>query len=44
MWFYLQDGADYEVGINDPSWSTLQTAAKAAASSTSPFDFSPYLL
>ncbi|RDX48927.1 hypothetical protein OH76DRAFT_1483429 [Lentinus brumalis] len=28
----------------DPSWSTLQTAAKAADSTTGTFDFSAYLL
>ncbi|KAI0794527.1 glycoside hydrolase family 5 protein [Fomes fomentarius] len=51
-WLYWQvlpnadphEGYDYEIGIGEPSWATLQSAAKAAASGTGPFDFSPYLL
>jgi len=35
---------DYEIGINDPSWATLQAAGKHAANTTAAFDFSPYLL
>ncbi|RPD58585.1 glycoside hydrolase [Lentinus tigrinus ALCF2SS1-7] len=51
-WLYWQvlpnndphEGSDYEIGIGDASWSTLQTAAKAAYSTTGAFDFSAYLL
>ena len=39
-----QYGNDYEIGIGDASWSTLQTAAKAAYSTNAAFDFSAYLL
>ncbi|TFY64043.1 hypothetical protein EVJ58_g2876 [Rhodofomes roseus] len=36
---------DYEIGVvDDPSWSTLQQAAKAAAQATAAFEFSAYLL
>jgi hypothetical protein len=35
---------DYEIGIGDASWSTLQNAALAAAQATAAFDFSAYLL
>ncbi|KAH9924706.1 glycoside hydrolase [Fomitopsis serialis] len=37
-------GFDYEIGLNDPSWSALQQAAQAAAQATAAFDFSAYLL
>ena len=39
----LQEGSDYEIGIGDASWSTLQAAAKNAYSTTGAFDFSGYL-
>jgi mannan endo-1,4-beta-mannosidase len=36
---------DYEVAINDdPSWSTLQALLKSAATYSSPFDYSKWLL
>ena len=38
-----QEGSDYEIGIGDASWSTLQAAAKNAYSTTGAFDFSDYL-
>ncbi|KAH9839971.1 glycoside hydrolase [Rhodofomes roseus] len=52
-WLYWQvlpnadphSGYDYEIGlVNDPSWSALQQAAKAASQATAAFDFSAYLL
>ena len=39
----IQEGSDYEIGIGDASWSTLQAAAKNAYSTTGAFDFSGYL-
>ena len=39
-----QWGQDYEIGIGDPSWSTLQTAAQAAANANAVFDFTKWLL
>ncbi|EGN98370.1 glycoside hydrolase family 5 protein [Serpula lacrymans var. lacrymans S7.3] len=35
---------DFEVGLNDSSWSTLQAAAQAALQATAAFDYSSYLL
>ncbi|KAH9836566.1 uncharacterized protein C8Q71DRAFT_48031 [Rhodofomes roseus] len=36
---------DYEIGaVDDPSWSTLQQAARDALSAPAAFDFSAYLL
>ncbi|KAH7919242.1 glycoside hydrolase family 5 protein [Leucogyrophana mollusca] len=51
-WFYWQvipsadphDGEDYEIGIGDASWSTLQAASAAALQAPAAFDFSGYLL
>ncbi|KAI0344085.1 glycoside hydrolase [Trametopsis cervina] len=37
-------GSDYEIGIGDPSWSTLQAAAQTASSANAAFDFSAWLL
>jgi len=51
-WFYWQIipnndphyGSDYEIGINDVNWQTLQSIANSTSSQyTTPFDFSPYL-
>lgn len=39
-----QWGSDFEVGIGDPSWDTLQDAALAALSASAAFDFSEFLL
>lgn len=39
-----QDGSDYEIGIGDPSWSTLQSLAQEALQAPGAFDFSAYLL
>lgn len=41
---YAQDGSDYEIGIGDPSWSTLQGLAKQALQAPGAFDFSEFLL
>ncbi|KAL1952291.1 hypothetical protein VTO73DRAFT_1440 [Trametes versicolor] len=38
------DGSDYEIGIGDPSWSTLQGLAKQALQAPGAFDFSEFLL
>ncbi|KAI0336245.1 glycoside hydrolase [Cubamyces sp. BRFM 1775] len=38
------DGSDYEIGIGDPSWSTLQGLAQEALQAPGAFDFSAYLL
>lgn len=35
---------DFEIGIGDASWGTLQSVSKGASSYTSAFDFSAYLL
>jgi mannan endo-1,4-beta-mannosidase len=35
---------DYEVGLGEDIWSTLQDVGNAAAGYSSPFDFSAYLL
>ncbi|KAI0700430.1 glycoside hydrolase family 5 protein [Cytidiella melzeri] len=37
-------GSDYEIGIGDASWSTLQAAAEAASNANAAFDFSEWLL
>ncbi|KZS86864.1 beta-1,3-mannanase [Sistotremastrum niveocremeum HHB9708] len=37
-------GSDYEIGVTDPSWSALKSAAQTAATSNAAFDFSAYLL
>ncbi|KAI0809250.1 glycoside hydrolase [Irpex lacteus] len=37
-------GNDYEIGIGDASWSTLQAAAQAAGQANAAFDFSKWLL
>jgi len=37
-------GSDFEIGVNDPSWSTLQAAGLHAAASSAAFDFSAFLL
>ncbi|KAI0825205.1 hypothetical protein BC628DRAFT_1419197 [Trametes gibbosa] len=50
-WLYWQvipnsdphNGFDYKIGIGDPSWSTLQSVAKAALEAPGAFDFSEYL-
>jgi mannan endo-1,4-beta-mannosidase len=45
-WFetLLQYSFDFEIGVGDASWSTLKTAALAAAKAPAAFDFSAYLL
>lgn len=51
-WLYWQvipnadphSSEDYEVGLDDPSWDALKTAALAAAQAEAAFDFSSYLL
>jgi len=35
---------DFEIGIGDASWSTLQSAALAAGQAPAAFDYSAYLL
>ncbi|KDQ61350.1 glycoside hydrolase family 5 protein [Jaapia argillacea MUCL 33604] len=35
---------DYEIGIGDPAWSTLEAAAQAALQAPAAFDYSQYLL
>ncbi|PSS37153.1 hypothetical protein PHLCEN_2v1026 [Hermanssonia centrifuga] len=37
-------GQDYEIGIGDASWGTLESAAQAALSANAAFDFTEYLL
>ncbi|KZS89755.1 glycoside hydrolase family 5 protein [Sistotremastrum niveocremeum HHB9708] len=37
-------GSDFEIGVTDPSWPTLEAAAQAAGASAGAFDFSAYLL
>ncbi len=51
-WFYWQilpnadphQDWDYEVGINDTNWDSLQSAGLAAGQATAAFDFSQWLL
>jgi len=37
-------GEDYEIGIDDVNWQAFVTAAQAASSFDSPFDFGPWLI
>ncbi|KAI0651460.1 glycoside hydrolase [Trametes meyenii] len=37
------NGFDYEIGINDPSWSTLESLAQQALEAPGAFDFSAFL-
>ncbi|KAI0771016.1 glycoside hydrolase [Trametes elegans] len=51
-WLYWQvipntdphDGSDFEIGIGDPSWSTLEAVAQDALTKPGAFDFSAYFL
>ncbi|KAI0358966.1 glycoside hydrolase [Trametes cingulata] len=51
-WLYWQvipnadphNGFDYEIGIGEPSWSTLQSVAQQALQAPAAFDFSAFLL
>lgn len=44
LYINLKYNNDFEIGIVDPSWSTLEAAALAAAGASSAFDYSANLL
>lgn len=39
-----QYGTDFEIGMGDAFWSTIEAAAQAASKATAVFDYSAYYL